>query len=99
MFPSTILRVAALLFAASIASADVVEICAICPSTDTAGNALISNSGYSSLDPPEKFCGCVFSRGVYIAKTHLNVLATETKDKMDLSLAASTTFVLKLPTV
>ena len=59
MFPSTILRVAALLFAASMASADVVEVCAICPSTDTAGNALIPISGIFSLDPPEKFCGYI----------------------------------------
>ncbi|KAF8875979.1 hypothetical protein CPB85DRAFT_1312357 [Mucidula mucida] len=57
MFPSTILRAAILVIAASAASATIYQICPICPQTDLAGYKLILGGTGYALDPPRRFCG------------------------------------------
>ncbi len=57
MFPSTILRAAILVIAASEASATIYQICPICPQTDLAGYKLILGGTGYALDPPRRFCG------------------------------------------
>ncbi|KAJ7192322.1 hypothetical protein GGX14DRAFT_480183 [Mycena pura] len=55
--PLVLLLAASLVSAASTPVArGTFPVCAICPSVDTAGNAVGANAGFG-LTPPERFCG------------------------------------------
>lgn len=99
MFTSFV-RVSAILFAVSLASAANLPaartttylVCAICPSVDTAGHAVSPLNGYG-LTPPERFCGYVSNRDNAVAGLTV-VLVSATSGWMDSSPTVSTMYVL-----
>src|ERR1700761_7057209 len=93
--PLVLLLASSLVSAASTPVARVTgtfPVCAICPSVDTAGNAVGANAGFG-LTPPERFCGYVCSIRLVDEGLEGLYVATVTLERTGSSLDASTMFV------